>query len=691
MIDNNILQSLGAGSGIDTPNLISQLVSIERTAPQQRIDSKRDLAETRISDFGTLTSTLSTLQDAAAALIEPEALFSKSASFTESDALVPTELGTDVQAGTYAFEVAQIATAHTLAYAGVSDVDAAIGEGTLTFSFGAWARTADVISGAFTQDTDTDDVTITIDSTNNSLEGLRDAINDADFGASASIIFDGTDFRLTIVAESGEDNQLEITANESGGAGLSDYAFTTGAEIDGAGDPIDRQGGQNAELTLNGVTIERSSNTIDDIVEGLTLDILKPTDVGEIVSVTVADDKAFAEQNIRNFVEAYNLFLEAIDPIFGVNEVEDEEGETETVVGSLANDGLAKSILTQIRTTISSAIPGLADSDLTSLTNVGIRTEIDGSLSIDEDDFTEAFESYFEDVQKLFSPHTITSDNDITINSFSDNTTAGEYDIVVTQAPVKGYYDLGNAIVNLPGTDLVIAGGTHTFQFDVNGTQTEELTLPDGTYTTTDELVAAVQTLINGDVNLTEATETVTVSYNSGTGALDFDSKRYGAASIVSIVAASTDSLNDLGFVEGTGTAGATAAGTVNGEAAFGSANVLLPALGDPGEGLAMVIGENAVSATVNFSRGFAGELNALIESFLATDGVIATRTETLGNNIDALEEDETALDRRMTSYEERLLNQFIAMERIISSLSSSGSFLDNLINTLPFTSGNNR
>lgn len=799
MIDNNIIQSLGAGSGIDTQNLVSQLVEIERAAPQQRIDTKRELAETRISDFGLLSSALSTLKDAASVLTDPESLFSKSASFTESSALVPVELDTDVQPGSYSFNVSQIAKSHTLAFGGFSDPTDAVGEGTLTFNFGAWSRdevTGD-IDGSFTQDTDAESAIITIDSENNSLEGLRDAINDADMGVSASIIFDGTNYNLSIVAESGAQNELEITVEESGTAGLSNFAFVEGSTS------TDAQGGQNAILTLNGIAIERSSNSIDDIVEGLTLDVLQEMEATELVTITVTEDKAFAEENVRAFVDAYNAFLEAVDPIFGVTERENEDGEFETVEGSLSKDSLAKSLLAQIRSTIASGIPGLGESaSFTALTNIGIRTELDGTLSIDEDDFKDAFDNNFDAVQKLLAPSTevsatsngryegrafadvsfpldtsastytfqvaingtssatltipsatyndeselasaietlinsdanitaaeesvtvsfdsdtggllIVSDgsdedrvnivdasteiaselglyigsSNITVNSFGTNTLAGEYDIVVTANPSRGVYE-GGAFggISFP---LDTSGSTYTFEVSVNGTASEELTLPSATYTSEAELASAIQTLINSDENISEASATVTVSYNSDTGGFDIRSSRYGTSSTVNITAASTDTINDLGLLVASGTAGTAAAGRVNGVSGFGSANVLLPALGEPGESLALIIGESATSATVNFARGFAGELEALIDSFLESGGVIATRTDTLNDNIESYDTEEERLNRRIDAYEARLLNQFIAMESILNSLNTSSSFLDNLINTLPFTANN--
>ncbi|WP_086932525.1 flagellar filament capping protein FliD [Agarilytica rhodophyticola] len=694
MIDNNIIQSIGAGSGIDTNSLVKQLTAIEKAAPQERIDSKRELTQTQISDFGLLSSALSTLKDAAKALTDPEALFSKSASFTQSDAIVPTSLDTDVQTGTYAFTATQTAQSQSFAFTGFANVTDAVGEGTLTFNFGAWARDgAGAINGAFTQDSTHDSATVTIDSSNNSLEGLRDAINAGNFGVSASIVFDGTDHHLTLLAESGEQNQLEIVASEAGasptntdGSGLSVFAFNTGVT---GFEALETQRGQDAQLTVNGLSVSRSSNTISDVVDGLTLDLLKVTSVGETVSVTVSDDKNFAEENIRNFVTAYNTFLDAVDSIFGVNEVTNDEGVTSTVVGSLANDGLAKSALSRVRALIAGAIPGLSDSNLTSLTNIGIRTELDGKLTIEEEEFSKAFNDSFLDIQKLFAPFTSSSADGITINSFNDNTTAGQYDVVITQTPARGLYD-GGAIAGGISFPLDTTGKTYTFSLDVNGTTSGTITIPTATYNNETELAGAIQSAINADTVLSAANAAVTVGFNSTSGGFDISSTQYGSSSVVSVLSASTDSSSDLGLTVKTGSNGRAVAGTVDGVTAFGSANVLLPALGQPGEGLAMLIGENATSATVNFSRGFAGELERLIDDFLSNSGPIVQRETTLQNRLESLDSEQEQLDRRIEAFEERLIQQYIAMERIISSLNSSGSFLDNLVDTLPFTSGNN-
>ena len=694
MIDNNIAQSLGIGSGIDTNNLITQLTDIERAAPQNRIDSTRETTETKISDFGLLSSALSVLQESAQVLVEPEGLFSKTASFTESTALVPASLDTNVQAGIYNFTVEDIAQSQALAFTEFSSVDDAVGEGTITFNFGTWTRDGSDVPTGFTQDTEQDAVTITIDSSNNTLEGLRDAINDADFGVQANIVNTGSGFKLSLLAASGAGNEIEMVVAEAGGtpsntdaADLSRFAFNTGV-TDFA--DVETQKGNDAQLTLNGLTVFRSSNTVTDLVEGLTLDVLQAAP-GETVTVTVEEDKTFAEQNIRDFIGAYNEFLNAVDPLFNVSTQVNDEGEEESVVGSLATDSLAKSVLSRIRSTIASAIPGLGNSNFTSLTNVGIRTELDGSLSISEEEFTEAFAERFEDVQKLFAPQTESSSSDISVNSFKDSTTAGSYDIAISTPPAQGYLTgsaIDNGAVTFPNFDT--SGKTYTFEIAVNGTDSSTITLPTATYADENALAAAIQSAVNADSELAANNAKITVSYDSDNNNFVLSSTQYGTSSNVNITAASDDAANDLGLAVSNGTAGIAVAGTVNGVAGFGSANVLLPALGEPGEGLALIIGENASSATVNFSRGFAGELDSLIDIFLESDGVIAAREESLTSTLDSLDEDQEALDRRMSAFEARLLNQFISMERILSGLDSSGSFLENLIDTLPFTSSNN-
>jgi len=686
MIENNIIKSLGAGSGIDSPNMAKQLTEIERAAPQERIDAKRTKAEAQISDFGLLSNAMDTLKSAVTALTAKEGLFSKSASYTDSDALVPTKLDTTVQAGTYAFEVKALAASQSLSFNGLNDANAAVGEGVLTFNFGSWNRDTNEDPTDFVVDPKAKTFSVTIDNTNNSLNGLRDAINRAGMGVQASVIFDGSGYRLVTTAPSGANQEMQISVAEAGdtptntdASGLSRFGFN--ADVTGFAS-LEKQAGADAVLVINGLELNRASNTVTDVVEGLTLDLLKAAP-GEVVTVTVADDKNFAEEKIRGFVDTYNAFLAEIKPAFSYNKEEEKWG-------SLTNDSLAKSVTSRFRTLIGAAIPGLNDSNYSALTNLGIRTELDGTLKIHEGDFQKAMSNNFADVQKLLAPHTHSSSSDIKVNSFGKQTQAGSYDVVITTPPKKGYFtgaamDAGVAFPNFDTT-----GKSYTFTLKVDGVESGTIQIPtDVVYASAGDLATAMQSAINGDNALKAAGVSVIVAHDSGTNSLTFTSNRYGTSSWVDVASASSDAITDLGIAQGSGTKGVNVAGTVDGVPGFGLGNVLLPKLGEKSEGLSMIVGDAATSSTVSFSRGFAGQMEELLGQFLQTNGLFDSREDILERQLVDLDDQEERLDRRMTAYHERLMQQFIAMESILNGLNSQGGFLENLIDTLPFTASN--
>lgn len=675
MLDNNIISSLGAGSGIDTKSLVKQLTEIEGAAKQQRIDKVRAETEAKISDFGFLKSSLSTLQTALSALTNPEGMYSKSASFTESDAIVPEKLGTEVSTGTYSLEVLETAQAQSLSSVRFNDLSDPVGMGTLTFRFGEWSEDL----AAFSVDANKEGHTVIIDESNNTLKGLRDAINKADFGVQASIVNDGTGYKLLLTAPSGASNELEIQVNEAGDAptnddasGLSRFAFDGTAQ-----QLVNMQSGRDAELKINGLTVTRSTNSIDDVVDGFSFKIVKPAP-GDVVNVTITDDKAFAEQKIREFVAAYNEFYEAVRPLYSQSATTDEE---QTTTGSLARDSLAKSVRSDIKAVIASMVPGLSEEGFTALTNIGIRTTRNDTLFIEEDDFRAAMNDNFELVQQLFAPSTSSSAVGIEVTGYQARTVPGSYEVNITQPPAKGYLQGDTATVNAD-----TSGKNYSFFITVDGIKAANILLPNKEYGSLSEFADDLQSRINSDTALKAARVSVSVAYNADTNAFTFTSNSYGSKSQVRFDNASEDFLADFGITNGTAATGKDVKGTIDGKEGFGVGNVLLPDLNSDPSGLSLIVGENATSGTVSYSRGFAGELSALIDRFQRADGVIGARTSTLQDRLDSLDEDQEKHDRRMTAFQERMMQQFIAMENILNGLSTSGGFLDNLIDTLPFT-----
>ncbi len=915
-MSQNVVNLLGAGTGVDTQALVASLVEVERSAPQGRIDNERETAETRISDLGLLNSALSSLQDAASALGNTDVFNTRSALIGDSTAFNAVSLDTDAPIGDFSFTISQLAQSQSLStqtvFANTTD---AVGTGILTFNFGSYEPVVPPANPTtFTENTSRPPQTITIDETNNTLAGLVQTINNADFGVQASIVNDGSGQRLVLSAESGLNNQLQISVSDSDGdntdlAGLSSFAFNENSQ-----QLVQNQVGQDSEFAVNGLQVSRSSNTIDDVINGFEFNLSGLTNPGEAVNVTIEQDTTAAVSTVRDFVEIYNTFLEAIEPLVGVNSETNERG-------SLANDTLARNLPTQVRQLLVGDVGGL-NGDFSALTNIGIRTERDGTLSINETDFTNAIENNFDAFTELFIPSTQSSTDQITVNTFGDNTQAGEFDVVITQQPSRGNlvgdtlggniltnlaapvatsailtgtspiatladflprpatltiaggdvplniqssgagpndndfeltidgvtsaapisipvndfadeaslaaaieeqinndanlngvsvsFENGNFVITSPTTGPtstiafnaigvgvqpltpVVEQGTNTtndydFTIEVDGITSGTVSLPLNSPTSFDELASELQTQINADANLSGAGASVTVSHNGtqfvvtsdstgvgssisnitpigaravdlglnggatqqgaatggntsdydfsivldGTesGVISIDSASYAnfdelAAEIESQINADSalaavdatvnvtfDAVNnrfniessrfgsvssvvitnigvnagDLGLATGVSTSGTNVAGTVNGVEGFGSGNVLLPALGEPGESLALLIGENATTGTVNFSRGLGGALEELIAQFLGTDGAIALRQTSLSSDLEDLDEDQLRLDSRIEAFQQRLTSQFIATDAIVRSLQRSGEFLettlDNLLN----------
>lgn len=664
---SSIISALGTGSGIDTNKLADQLTEANKMVQAERLTTKKTLLETQISDFGLLRSSLSKLESAAAALGSSDAFNAKSLSIPDTKLLSITKLDAKAAAGAYQLKVEQIAQSQSLSSTTFSSMTDPIGKGTLTIRLGEWNAALD----DFTVDSTKTGAPIVIDDSNNSLTGLRDAINKANLGVSATIVSDGGSYRLMLTSKSGAKNEIEITATEEAGApGLANFNFNETTR-----NLTQQQEGLDAKVRVNGLLVSRETNQIKDVVAGLEFDLFASS-LTETVSVTINEDKSIAETAIRDFVTAYNTFRTEVEKLSGFDSEKKD-------YGSLHRDPLANSLIRGIRNTLSAAVPGLSDG-FTSLSNLGIRTELDGSLKIYEGEptgFRAAIDNNFAFVRDLFVPKTSSSVTNIDVTKYSAKSQPGSYDVVITQQPSKGKYTGAAIAITFP---LDTTGKDYNFKVKLDGIESELITIPAGkTYNSASELATEIQSLINLDANVKAAKSTVAVTVDAGQ--LVFTSDAYGTSSKVEISAISID-MGDLGISLGGGTAGTNVGGTVNGEAAFGFGNVLLPALGSKAEGLSMTVQPGATGGTITFSRGFAGSMTNIVNDYLKSSGLIKDRETTINKDIDKVEKDEEALNRRSEAYRARLMSQFQAMESIVRALNSTGDFLDGILDRLPFT-----
>jgi len=677
-MDTNIVSALGGGSGIDTTKLVKDLVSLEKAPQQQRLDSKKEQLDAQISAYGTLKSSLSEFKNILAPLANNDTFNSRSVSFPETDVITPSSLAADAQTGTYQIEVESVAQAHSLASnTTYSDKDSGIGAtGNLTIRLGTWTYDVSDNPVSFAENEKQTSLSIEV-LAEDSLQDIADKINEQDSDVQASVLLVDGSYQLMMSAPSGAHNALEVSGDDPS---LDVFAFNAANYAN----VTETQQGKDAKVQLNGLTVYRETNNIDDVITGLEFTLNKASP-GEKFTFTVSEDKNTGEQAIRDFIEAYNTFFETAKSLTGVS----KDAETnQTTRGDLATDGTAKSLIARIRSVITAAVPGV--SDFNALTNVGIRTKLDGTLEIVDKDFSAAIKDNFEQVASLFAPQTSSTSSsvDVSIGSYSSKTVPGTYSGSISTAPSKGSVigDAAFAAFNTADTPA----GDFSFSVTVDGTTSSSLTLS-GDFTTAESLRAELQSLINNDATLKEAKAFVDVIVAPG-GELQLVSREYGSASKVSFDATGTDFATQTGLsTASASTSGVDVAGTINGEAAFGSGNVLLPKIDSDPYGLNLTVKEGASGAfSITYSRGLAGELTSLIDSFLSGSGIINTREENINKQLDGIVDDQENLDRKMTIYESRLTEQYLAMERIIASLQQTGDSLNGILDRLPFTASNN-
>lgn len=688
---NNIVSSLGAGSGIDIKGLVEGLMAVERAAPEQRLDKKEEKFEAQISAYGTLKSSMEEFKKVLDPLTNPDLFGARSATFpSNNEFITANSLNPDAQTGTFDIEVIQTAKSQSLASASVDDPKKQLlltgdADETVTVNFGAWNPAGTV----FSANADKESLDITIKPGQSSLQDIADLINEENSGLQATVLDDGLgQSKLLLTSPSGESNEVQVqVSNNNGSDKLSMIRF------DGtAGGMDEKQGGQDAKLKVNGLDIQRASNTMDDVVKGFDFTLNKAS-AGEVVTFSIEQDRGTSEQAIRDFVEAYNAFAEAAKNLTGTTK-DEETGKTKS--GSLSADGSAKSMVSTLLGSRSNKVPGLSG-DFTLLATIGVVTERDGSLTIDEEIFTGALKDNYDKVSDLFSRSTSSSNSAIGVAVRPNMTPSGaEHVIEVTQEPTKATAATGATGLAFP-LDLTNPAKDYSFQFDVHGEKTETITL-DQSYASAEDFASALQVAINSDPNVAKVGVGITVAINAGTGALTFESEGYGKVSNTASIGfvdgqTSADFTLDLFDPAGmTETAGLGVKGTVDGELASGSGQYLFPVKGEPGYGLRFQVGPGTLGekVTIGFSNGFAGELITDINTFLADEGVIDKREERMNEGLEKITEDREALETRMSKIEIRYFNQFLAMESIINSLNSSLKQVTSLIDTLPFTAQNN-
>lgn len=362
------LSAAGLGSGLDINSLVSQLVAAERSPQQTSIDSQRSKITTQVSALGSLKSTLSSLRDALAGLKSGTAFNARTA--VSSDTTVFTASATSASsAARHAIEVTQLAQAGKSVSAGYPGSSAVVGTGTL--SIGVGAATLD----------------LEIDGSSNTLAGIRDAINGAanNPGVSASIVNGSSGAQLVLSAtDSGAANAFSVSA--SGGDGGLDTLVAGLAEVQPARDAIVR---------IDSIEVSSATNRISGAIDGVTLNLAK-AQPGQALALEIGVDRAAISSALNGFVSAYNNYVTLRSQLTAYDASTGKKG-------ALLGDATLRSIDASLSRTLQATGYGSGANPLGTLSDLGIRVQVDGRLALDSTVLGSALDSGTDRVAALFS------------------------------------------------------------------------------------------------------------------------------------------------------------------------------------------------------------------------------------------------------------------------------------------------
>jgi len=653
----------GLVSGIDTDSIIAGMLKIQ----QQQIDQfnvKKTNIQTKQTAYQALQTQLVTLRTSAISLSSPSGnpFDARTVTVSSPDSIVATA-SSKAASGTYQIKVNSLATAHQVASQNFADADSAITEGTFNIRIGSQTPAE-----------------ITIDSTNNTLSGLADAINFANVGVNASIVQDSSSsYRLLLTStRTGTSNQIEVTSQL---ADTHDGAVKPIFDFD---NPV--QVASDASVTLGSgsgaLTVTSSTNTVSTLISGVTLNLLD-ADPAKTVNVTVAADTAKATTAVTDFITAYNGILDFIDS----QTKYDSSSDTAAI---LQGDYSAINVRNQLQNVLQSVIPGGA-SKMNRLSALGIVTSDTGRLTVNSTQLESAINGGISGVTSADLRHLFALDGKGTNGNVSflyagakTKESLTPYQVNVTQAAERAVVSATNSLAE----STIIDDTNDTLKINLDGVETS-VTLMHGTYSR-DQLADQVESVINGGRDV--AGRTVSVGVDSS-NRLTVTSDSYGTTSRVTIYASSaTDS---LGFKGGESDLGVNVAGNfiVNGivEVATGTGRTLTGNEGNAntdGLQVKVTLTPGQITAdpegSVTVTRGVASRLNALIDGMLDSQkGLLTSLNTSFQDQLDSIQKSLTNQQAAFDKQKDQLTSRFAAMERALQQMQNTSSLLGSQLQSI--------
>lgn len=429
------ISALNAGSGLNTTQIVDTLVNAEVLPKQNKINEQVEEKNVSISSLGQVKSDFTTFNTNLTLLADQNSLMTASSSTAVT---VTGDTTGTLKPFVHNVTVSTLAASHTLSFGGFASATAAVpSAGTLVFSIG------DYTGDSFTRDTAIAPKMITMTATT-TIEDVASQINNlSGMNLTATVIKTATNvYSLMVKSALGENKQIEIEARTAANATISQLNFESPASTDTAKQVV---AGVDAAFTLDGIAITRPTNTISDLIPGVTLGLKKTSSSN--VEIGAAYDEQQALQTLTSFVTEINTLRTSMTNMTAMGS---DSGES----GPLRGDTLVRSYINRLKSITTTPIANYKD-DPIFLSNFGVMTELDGSLSIDTIKFAAYFKEHPADFAALTQNRVTSGSGLINATGTGSLYKAGTYDLSLTSADNRATF----SGVTLDGVTMVLENG----------------------------------------------------------------------------------------------------------------------------------------------------------------------------------------------------------------------------------------
>jgi len=442
-VGSSILTALGASS-IDTSSLVDQLATAAIADKQKALTAKETANTAKISDLANAVSSITTFSSSLSALISGGTLFTQPTSSNSSIVNVSAVAGSRLSGLSSSIKVNQLATAQTMTAAPLTSSASAVGLGTLELKVGDQTKT------------------ITITSANNSLAGLAQAIKESGLGVTASIVTDSTGARLVVKGATGEANAFSLNMTSGTAGELDRFTYDPATyDPDSVTGLTLQQEAQNAELVVDGVTVTKASNSFSDVIDGVKIDLVSASP-GTTVSIGASQPVDAIKQAVSDFVAAFNEMKSTLASMTGST-------------GSLRSDSGIRTLSQRLGALTSTQLTYASDGSPTTLAEIGVSTNRDGTLSLDSAKLASIMTTNPSAVEAMFNPGQRSDNPLIQITNQVGKVKGGVYQVTnatpgstgtTAQATLDGGYTLPLGATGVQASFTAAAAG---LSFDILG------------------------------------------------------------------------------------------------------------------------------------------------------------------------------------------------------------------------------